>query len=134
MLTKIIIICRKYQCFSYWMRNTNKHDWYEGPKLYDVEWMHVVLVLKASNGEFTFYHDGTEQATQVMNRNGNHDVVTGDVIVGSESAVYPPMPSPTVAPTSPPYAGGSMSFDELLMWNRVLSSAEVNQIINLVSE
>ena len=89
-----------------------------------------MLVLKANNAEFTAYHDGEEKVTQILNRPGSYDAGTGNVIIGNEVAVHRPLAT-DVTPTGEPYAAGSMSFDELVMWNLVLSGNQVDQIFNM---
>ena len=117
---------------SYWVRNSGKHAWVETSPLDTSSWHHVVLVLKANNGEFIVYHDGESKVTQSLNINEGHSTESSNVIVGSETSVHQPLTS-GVTPTGSPYASGSMSFDELTLWNRALSEGQVNQIFNMAN-
>ena len=117
---------------SYWVTNSGKHAWVETSPLDTSSWHHVVLVLKANNGEFTVYHDGDSKVTQSLNINEGHSTGSGNVIVGSETSVYQPLAS-GVTPTGSPYAYGSMSFDELALWNRALSEGQVGEIFNMAN-
>ena len=111
------------------MRNNGKHAWSETTNL-DDKWHHIVLVLKANNAEFTAYHDGEATVTQILNRDKGHNTGSGNVIVGSKAPVHRPLVD-GVTPTGDPYAYGSVTFDELVMWNQVLSGNQVNQIFSM---
>ena len=74
---------------SYWVRNTAKHAWVEATPLDTSSWHHVVLVLKANNGEFTVYHDGESKVTQSLNINDGHGTGSGNVVVPFTSPSLP---------------------------------------------
>ena len=111
------------------MKNYAKHPSVETNYL-DHTWNHIVLVLKANSAQFIAYHNGEEQVTQNLNIDNNYHIGTGNVIIGSEAAVHRPLAF-GVTPTGSPFAYGSMTFDELVMWNLVLSENQVNQIFNM---
>ena len=119
------------------MKNTARHTWHETePPSPDTlsEWHHIALVLSSNNYNFEVYHDGTKKGTRSLDNNKRRTTGTGNVIIGSKTAVYRLAPlDPTATTTAgSPYLSGSMNLDELTMWNKALSSIEVNQIKNAI--
>ena len=120
------------------MKNTGSHTWIETQASSygaPVEWHHVALVLSRNNNKFDVYHDGTKKASGNLDTDEDRTVGTGHVVIGSETAVYRPAsldPSPTTT-AGGPYLSGIMNLDELTMWNKVLSSNEVNKLKNAIN-
>ena len=92
-------------------------------------WHHIALVLKSNRAEFIVYHDGSEYGTRSINSYASRSAGSGDVIIGS-TVHHPSSTEPGATTTGAPAAYGDFEMDELVMWNKVLSSSEVTDIYN----
>ena len=104
------------------------------------EWFHVALVLQGD--KFIVYHDANEVASQDLDWSSYRDAGSGDVIIGIENSVLSSwstwsLTSDAVTPrgsTTAPPLHGSITLDELLMWNKALTADQVTQIHENIPE
>ena len=67
--------------------------------------------------DITIYHNKVEQSATVDNDPNNFSPGSGATVIGKFGILY-----------------GTVTVDELAMWNRALSEAEVDQLYNMVTE
>ena len=120
------------------MKKIDQYTWIESKSLNDdwydseIEWHHISLAYK--NNFFLVYYDGRHYSTARLFKSQNRTTGSGNVLIGSQSAVHPPFSlEPEVTTTASPASYGSMTVDELAIWNVALSSNQVAQIYNTES-
>ena len=114
------------------MKKTDDHDLYETTSLNSglppYTWHHIALVLKSNRFQYTVYHDGTEYGTQrSINTYANRNAGSGDVTIG-DTVHHPSSTEPGATTTGAPPSWGGFEMDELVMWNKALSSSQVSDI------
>ena len=83
--------------------------------------------------QFTVYHDGERKGTEQLYKYKSRAAGTGHVIIGSNNFVHRPESfGPGATTTGSPYASGTITLDDVVMWNKELSAAEVAQVKDAV--
>ena len=77
------------------------------------------------------YHNGVEIGTQSLGTHQTHPAGSGDVVLGNELDSDPHFAVGSTT-TGAPTFWGTLTVDELVMWNEDLSAAQVTQVYNLV--
>ena len=90
-----------------------------------------MLVLQGTNWPFKVYHDGAEIGSQGLNTYQPQTTGSGDVVLGNELDSDPHFAVGSTT-TGAPTFWGTLTVDELVMWNEDLSAAQVTQVYNMV--
>ena len=84
------------------------------------------------------YHDGIHKGTQNLNKDRNRAAGSGNVVIGSTTTALSPWSTwsadSSEVTTTPPIIYGTMTVDEVIMWNKALTSNEVTQVYATVPE
>ena len=81
------------------------------------DWFHLVFVVEGANTDITVFQDKVQQTATPTESDGQFSPGSGTTIIGKFNTYY-----------------GSVTVDELAMWNRALSGVEVAQLYDMVSE
>ena len=77
----------------------------------------MVLMVEGEDTDITIYHNKFEQTASVDTDPNNFSPGSGATVIGKFGILY-----------------GTVTVDELMMWNRALSPIEVTQLYDMLTE
>ena len=119
------------------VRDTGRYGELETDVLSIDEWHHVTLVFVNNDGsrKFLVYHDNESKGTEDIDDYRSSGSASGNVVIGDKHVDRSPwtIGQSTTTPSGDYIPPGSITVDELAMWNKALSASQVGQIYNMLS-